>query len=277
MKTTTKQLGMIILGAAIYAVAINYFLIPNRIGEGGVTGLTTIGYYALNIPPAWTNLTLNGILVLVGFYFLPKRIVWYSLWAVAWISLFLRLPVTFAYHTQQTLVPSIIGGVLMGLAMGVILRAHGTIAGSTILAKIVNRFFGIKNGTATLMFDLVVAIPSGLVIGFENMLLTVVELYISAVVLNQFLDRFGAKQVLWIMSSQAEAIAARLSETFKHGVTLVAGTGVHGQQEQPLVYVVLTNQEWAQALPLVQQLDEAAVVVSQPGRSVRGNQLHELL
>jgi len=63
----------IIIGAFVYAVAINDFLIPHQIGEGGVTGLTTVGYYALNIPPAVTNFVLNGLLMLVGFRFLDKK------------------------------------------------------------------------------------------------------------------------------------------------------------------------------------------------------------
>lgn len=104
----------IIVGALVYAIAINDFLIPHQIGEGGVTGLTTIGYYALNIPPAVTNFVLNGILMLVGFRFLDKKTIWYSLWAVAWISIFLKLPRLLNYHTSQTIIPAIAGGVLMG-------------------------------------------------------------------------------------------------------------------------------------------------------------------
>ena len=76
----------IIVGAFVYAIAINDFLIPHQIGEGGVTGLTTIGYYALHISPAYTNFVLNGLLMLVGFRFLEKRTVWYLAWAVLWMT-----------------------------------------------------------------------------------------------------------------------------------------------------------------------------------------------
>ncbi|KRL80797.1 YitT family protein [Secundilactobacillus paracollinoides] len=68
MPTKLLKNGLhIIIGAMVYAIAINYFLIPNRIGEGGVTGLTTIGYYALHIQPALTNFVLNGILLIGDF------------------------------------------------------------------------------------------------------------------------------------------------------------------------------------------------------------------
>ncbi|WP_179394674.1 YitT family protein [Lacticaseibacillus absianus] len=265
------------LGAALYAVAINYFLIPNRIGEGGVTGLTTIGYYALSIPPALTNLVLNGLLMGVGFRFLDKRTVVYSLWAIAWISVFLRVPVWAAYHTQQTVIAAVFGGVLMGVAMGVILRANGTIAGSTILAKIVNKYFGVKNGTATLAFDLCVALPSVAVIGFQNMLLTVLELYVSAVVLNQYLDRFGAMHSLMVISPEHQAIAAALSAQLGHGVTLLKATGYHSGAAQDVVYFVCTAREWTAVIPIIERLDPAALIVADQVRSVRGVQMKQLL
>nr|WP_241559433.1 YitT family protein [Lacticaseibacillus hulanensis] len=277
MKHILRNALFIVLGAIFYAVAINYLLIPSRIGEGGVTGLTTIGYYALNIPPALTNLVLNGIIMLIGFRFLDKATVFYSLWAVACISLFLHLPVLFTYHTSQTIIPAIFGGVLMGIAMGVILRANGTIAGSTILAKIVNKYLGIKNGTATLMFDLCVAIPSGFIIGFQNMLLTVLELYVSAVVLNMYLDRFGAKRSLMIISSKHEAIASALTEQFGQGVTMLKATGFHSGTNQDVVYFICTSKIWPQALSLVSSLDANALIVADQVRSVRGVHLTKLL
>lgn len=277
IKTIVKNALLIMLGAVIYALAINYFLIPNRIGEGGVTGLTTVAYYALNIPPALTNLVLNGILMLIGFRFLDSKTVFYSIWAIICISAALRVPVFFTYHTQQTMIPAIFGGVLMGLAMGVIMRANGTIAGSTILAKIVNKYFGMKNGSATLMFDLMVAIPSGLIIGFQNMLLTVIELYISAMVLNQYLDRFGAKHSLLVISPKNEAIATALSQKLGHGVTFLKATGFYSQAEQDMLFFICTAKEWTQVIPIVQQIDPHALIVSDQVRSVRGMEMKKLL
>ncbi|WP_369404596.1 YitT family protein [Secundilactobacillus odoratitofui] len=114
MKQIIRNSVLIMVGAVIYALAINYFLIPNRIGEGGVTGLTAIGYYTLKISPALTNLVLNGILMLVGWRYLNRQTVYYSLWAVLWISIFLKIPVFMPYQTSQTLIAAVTGGVLIG-------------------------------------------------------------------------------------------------------------------------------------------------------------------
>lgn len=267
----------IIVGAFIYAIAINDFLIPHQIGEGGVTGLTTIGYYALHISPAYTNFVLNGLLMLVGFRFLEKRTVWYSAWAVLWISIFLKLPPLLHYHTDQTIIPAIFGGVLMGIAMGIIFRGEGTIAGSTILAKIVNRYFGIQNGSAMLLFDLMVAIPSALIIGLQNMLLTIVELAVSAVVLNNFLSRFGAKKAVTIISDQTAEMTAELSRILNQGITLINAEGYYHQEKRPMIYVICTDKQVAEIVPVISSIDPKAFVVIDNVRSVKGTAISKLL
>lgn len=276
MKPVVKNSIQIILGALVYALAINYFLIPNRIGEGGVTGLTAIGYYTLRISPALTNIVLNGILILIGFKYLKRETVLYSLWAVIWISLFLRVPVLWSYHTSQTIIAAIAGGVLMGISMGLIFRAKGTIAGSTILAKIVNRYFGIRNGSAMLFFDLIVAIPSGFIIGFQNMLLTALELYVSAVVLNKYLDALGAKRSVLVLSKKNQAIGEALSNNLGQGVTMLKARGFYSQENMDALFYVCSNRDWTAVVPIIMSVDPEALVVTDQIRSVRGLHLPDL-
>lgn len=276
MKQIIRNSVLIMVGAVIYALAINYFLIPNRIGEGGVTGLTAIGYYTLKISPALTNLVLNGILMLVGWRYLNRQTVYYSLWAVLWISIFLKVPVFMPYQTSQTLIAAVTGGVLMGISMGLIFRAGGTIAGSTILAKIVNRYLGIRNGSAMLFFDLSVAIPSAYVIGFQNMLLTVAELYVSAVVLNKFLDAVGAKRSVMVFSEHNQEIGQALSNQLGQGVTMLNATGFYRQRRQDVLYYICSQQNWTRVMPIIAAIDPEALVVTDQIRSVRGVNLSKL-
>lgn len=276
LRQIVKNSIQIMIGAMIYAITINYFLIPNRIGEGGVTGLTAIGYYTLRISPAWTNLVLNGILVIIGFRYLAKKTVLYSLWAVLWISIFLRIPVLWPFQTSQSLIAAIFGGVLMGVSMGFIFRAQGTIAGSTILAKIANRYLGIRNGSAMLFFDLIVAIPSGIVIGFQNMLLTVIELYVSAVVLNRYLDRFGAKRSVLVFSKHNQEIGEALSQGLGQGITMLKAKGFYSQHDEDVLYYVCSNKDWTSVMPIITRVDPDALVVTDQIRSVRGIQIHDL-
>ncbi|MFT8457741.1 MAG: YitT family protein [Liquorilactobacillus ghanensis] len=272
-----KSLSLITLGAMIYAIAINYFLIPTKLGEGGVTGLTTIAYYTLNIPPYLTNLFLNGLLLLIGYKFLNRQTIIRSIWAIVWLSIFLRIPVFYTYQTSETIIPTLAGGFLTGVAMGLILNAGGSIAGSTILGRIFNKYFGIKIGSATLFFDLVVAIPSVFIIGFQNMLLTVLELYISAHLTNVFLARFGSKKSINIISDQTDLIAEKLSTELHQGVTLIKATGYYSKTARPIIYLICTSKQLAEIIPLIREIDAQALIVVDNIRSVRAEELDRLL
>lgn len=266
----------IILGSFVYSVAVNDLLLPHQIGEGGVTGLTAIGYYALHIQPAITNIVLNTIILLISFKLLDKKTIFYSIWCVIWISFFLKMPSILHYHTQQTLIPAIIAGVFMGIALGLIYRANGTIAGSTIIASILNKYFGIQTGTAMLLCDLVVALPSGLIIGTERMFLTVIELYISAVVLNIFNNMFGAKYSLKIITPNVEQMSAALSDQLKQGITMVHTHGYYSGEKRAMIYIICTKKQSAQLFFLIERIDPDAMIVIEQVHSVAGHELNML-
>ncbi|MFT8425644.1 MAG: YitT family protein [Liquorilactobacillus sp.] len=274
---TTRKLFYITLGSLLYAISINYFLIPTRLGEGGVTGLTTIAFYTLQIPAYITNLVLNSILLLIGLKYLKRKTILLSLWAIIWLSIFLKLPVIYIYHTQQTIIPTIVGGALTGISMGLILNSEGSIAGSTILGRILNQYLGIPIGSATLFFDLIVAIPSVFIIGFENMLLTVLELYISAKITNLALERFGSKKVIQIISSHNNSIAQAISDSLGQGVTLLQATGFYSQSEKPIIYFICTSKSLVRIIPLIAATDPSALIITENVRSVRAVDIYRLL
>ncbi|MBN7274956.1 DUF2179 domain-containing protein [Ligilactobacillus pobuzihii] len=274
--TIIRKCLLIMLGSFIYSVAINSLLLPHQIGEGGVTGLTAIGYYALHIQPALTNIVLNSIILLIGFKLLDKKTIFYSLWCVIWISIFLKLPPIFQYHTKQTLIPAIIAGVFMGIALGLIYRADGTIAGSTIIASILNKYLGIQTGSAMLFCDLLVAIPSGFIIGTERMFLTMIELYISAVVLNIFNDMFGAKYSIKIITPKVEQMSAALSDQLKQGITMVHTHGYYSGEQRAMIYIICSKKQSAKLFPLIEQIDPNAMIVLEQVHSVAGHQLNML-
>ncbi|WP_057895797.1 YitT family protein [Liquorilactobacillus oeni] len=275
-KTFWEYAG-IALGTLVYTISLNYFLLPTRLGEGGVVGLTTMFYYTLGIPLYLTNFILNGILIVVGYRFLGKKTVIRSLWAIVCLTVFLKFPVIAVYHTDQTVIPTMVSGVLTGISMGIILRCGGTIAGSTILAKIANRYLGVQTGSATLFFDLGVAAPMVFIIGFQNTLLTILQLYIAAVLTNQFLARVGAKKAIFIISDSHESIAASLSNELHQGITVFKGRGFYSGKEQTMLYLVCTSPQLTKVVPIVESVDAKALIVVEHVRSVRGLQMHQLL
>lgn len=272
-----KQPLMIALGSLLFAIAINYFLIPTRLGEGGVTGMTTILYYTLEIPPYLTNFVLNTIILIIGWKFLDGPTIIRSLWAVACMSLFLKIPIFYHYTTPQTIIPTLASAVLTGIALGLILNNGGSVAGSTVLAKIFNKYLGIPIGTGIMMMDLCVALPMIFIIGFENLLLTLLYLYISNMIANNYLARFGSKKAIQIISTNYNKIAQLLSDDLKQGVTLIQATGFYYKSDQPIVYAICSSRQLATVIPSIREIDDHALIIIDDIRSARAENLYRLL
>src|SRR5699024_7475264 len=139
---------VIILGSLIFALAINVFIIPSDLGEGGVTGISIILYYVYQWSPGLVTFILNGILLIVGYKFLNKNTIFYTVIAVILNSIFLHLTRNWSIESNEIIVNMIFGGLLGGIGIGLIIRVGGTTAGTTILASITNKYLGWKIGRA---------------------------------------------------------------------------------------------------------------------------------
>lgn len=113
----TTDIIFIIIGAFLFALGVNLFVIPNEFGEGGVTGITIITYYLFEWSPGLVNLILNAILLIVGYKFLNKITTIYTLIAVVTNSLFLHLTEGWTIASDEMLVNAIFGGIFIGCGL----------------------------------------------------------------------------------------------------------------------------------------------------------------
>lgn len=269
-KKTGWNIAKIIVGALIFSLAVNVFAIPNNLGEGGVTGLTMMLYYLFDWTPAITTLIFNGILLIIGYKFLDRMTIVWTIVAISFTSLFLHFSEPLAFVANQTIVAAIFAGIMMGLGMGLIMNGGGTTAGSAILAKIANKYLGWNTSYALLFFDLIVVIPSVFVIGFENMLFTVVSLYISTKVLDFILEGYNPKKSVTIISDHYEDIAAEIDANLERGITLFNGQGFYMRQDKKILYIVISRDQLLSLTKIVNKYDEKAFFIINDVQSVVG-------
>ncbi len=260
----------IVIGSFIFALSVNMFALSNKLGEGGVTGTTMVLFYLFGLAPALTNLILNGILMIIGYKFLDKSTIYYTILTIGLISLFLRLTHNTGMHLEHPLVASVAAGISMGVGIGLIMNSGSTTAGSAILAKIANKYLGWNTSYALLFFDLIVVIPSGFVIGFENMIFTVISLYISTKVLDLILEGANVKKSIMIISEKHEIIANMVEKKLDRGITVLHGHGHYTKQEKQILYVVVSRQQLREVTNFVREIDDKAFVIINDVKSVEG-------
>lgn len=276
MKKRIVDFLFIIVGSFIFALAVNLFVIPNELGEGGVTGLTIIAYYLYEWSPGLVNLILNGFLLIVGYKFLSKSTTIYTIIATLFNSLFLHLTSGWSVASDEIIVNTIFGGVFIGIGIGLIIRVGGTTAGSAILASIAHKYLGWSISYGLLFFDLIVVFSSYFIIGAEKLMLTIIMLYIATKVMEFIIEGLNSKKAVTIISSNPNQIARQVNETMHRGVTVYAGHGYYTKDQKEILYIVISNQEVVKLKKIVKAADQNAFIAIHDVRDVFGEGFMEI-
>ncbi|AEB74058.1 YitT family protein [Lentilactobacillus buchneri] len=273
---STELIGVAV-GAFIYSMTYNYLLLPSHLGEGGAMGITALLYYAFGVPSYLSNLLINAVLIVIGYRLFEKKTTYLTIWAIAWMTVFLKIPVFYTYHTHELIVPTLLAGALTGISIGLIFRFNGTIAGDTIIGKILNYFFGISLGTGSLIFDLFIVVPFIMIIGFTNTVLTVIYLYVYSVFTNQFLANIGAKKAVLVVSPKYRQIAVTISKELNQEMTIFNGTGYYSDADQHMLYMIAGPRRVTKLVPIIESEDKNALIVIENIRSARGLDMRRIL
>lgn len=271
MNKTIRDIILVIIGSFIFSAGINAFVISGNLGEGGVTGIAIVLYYAFHISPAITNFVLNAILIIVGYKYLSKRSTYLTIFATVLISIFLSLTETWHVETGNVVINAVFGGTCVGLGIGIIVLAGGTTAGTVILARIVNKYLDISTPYALLFFDLIVVLISLTEISLAKCLVTVMSLYIGTKVMEFVIEGLNTKKAMTIISSCPNEVAKAIDQQVGRGLTILNGHGYYTREEKDVLYVVISKTQVSRAKRIIKNIDENAFLVIHDVRDVYGN------
>lgn len=273
----------IIAGSAIYAFGLLYFIIPNELMEGGVTGITVLLNYAFNLSPSISTMVLNIPLFLIGMKILGKRQSIYTGIGIASLTLFLWLfellinrGIVVPFQTEHDyILASLYAGVTLGAGLGIVFRFGGTTGGSDIIARIINRKFGFSMGQIILSLDILIIGLSLFYIPLERILYTFVAVFIASKVIDFIQEGAYAAKAFTIISDKAPDIAEHISTEMERGVTLIPAVGVYSKQAKHMIYCVVSRQEIRRLTEIVKSLDPRAFFIINDVNDVHGEGFKE--
>ncbi|EHJ07912.1 YitT family protein [Staphylococcus simiae] len=271
MNKTLRDLILIVFGSFVFSAGVNAFIISGNLGEGGVTGIAIILYYAFHLSPAITNFVVNAVLIAIGYKFLSKRSMYLTIIVTILISIFLSLTKTWQIETGNIIVNAIFGGASVGLGIGVIVLAGGTTAGTTILARIATKYLDVSTPYALFGFDIIVVLISLSVIPIDKVLVTVISLYIGTKVMEFVIEGLNTKKAMTIISTKPDELAKAIDEQIGRGLTILNGHGYYTREEKDVLYVVISKTQVSKAKRLIKKFDEHAFLVIHDVRDVYGN------
>ncbi|NLA11233.1 MAG: YitT family protein [Firmicutes bacterium] len=267
----------VLAGSVLMAVAMNLFLIPHSLAAGGISGFAVILHDLFQVSTGLTIVALNIPLFVVAWLLLGREKVVPSL--LGSLAFPAAIELTGPYLpvlTQDLLLASVYGGIVMGLGLGLVFRCQGSTGGTALLSLILNRFTGLSLGQGLLGADLVVISLAVFTLGAEAAMYAVLSLFISTKVIDLVQEGFSPVKVALIITSCAEEITRALLQELDRGVTRLAGRGGYTGAEREVLLCAVSRPQVARLKALIHELDPAAFVIIGTAGEVRGEGFKEL-
>ncbi|HJG21622.1 MAG TPA: YitT family protein [Enterococcus durans] len=260
---TIKEIVLIIIGTSIYAFGLVYLNIANQLAEGGVSGITLILKALFGIDPAYSTLFINIPLILIGGKILGKRSLAYTVLGTLSLSVFLwiwqRVPLQINLQ-HDLLIVSLLAGLVAGIGSGLVYRMGGTTGGSDIIARILEKNYGISMGRSLLALDVIVLLASLSYIDLKRMMYTLIVSYVFSRVIDSILNGGYAAKGILVVSNKNEEIAPLLMTGLERGVTFLSGEGGFSGQSKKIIYIVVSSSEITEVKRIIHDIDEKAFV-----------------
>lgn len=264
MAQKVRSCGIITLGAVIYALAFDWFVAPNQIAMGGVTGLAQIVNALVPVLPVGVlSILVNVPLFLAGWRLLGGRLLVSSLYAMAVSSL--AIDVIAWMHTFPPMDPilaTLYGGAGMGVGLGLVFSQGATTGGTDIIGKLLKlKFPWLPIGKLVMIPDMVVVILAAVVFGTVSAALYgLIQMYLLSKVMDMILYGWDTSRVAYIITDRWEETVQGLLD-MNRGVTLLQGKGAYTGAEKQVLLVAFRQREIVPIKRMLREIDPKAFFI----------------
>ena len=272
-----KWIPMTILGSAVFAAGFAFFLQPNDLSPGGISGLALLlveltGFGSVGI----VSILMNLPLFILGGLKIGRQFFVGSLIGMVLSSVLIDGFTALHLPAVEPVIAIVYGGVICGLGLGIVFVGGTSTGGSDILVRLLKlRYRNVPIGQISLTFDAVVVLLTGLVFRDMNKALyTGITVYLCGKMVDAVVYRFDYSKVALIVSREYETIAREIGSKLDRGATFLHGEGSYSGENTKVVLVAIKKQQLAELKELVMELDPKAFVIVQEAHQVLGDGFH---
>lgn len=254
-----KNLLFLTIGAIITAFALESFLVPNNIIDGGVIGISMIVSHITKLNLGLLILIINTPFIIMAFKKMGAKFVVQTVYANIILAVFLNL---FHHYkvTGDLLLSTVFGGIILGFGVGVILKHEGSLDGTEMLSLVVAKRFGCSVGEFIMGMNVFIYLAAGKVFSWESAMYSIMTYFIASKVIDMVMEGLNSSKSVRIISDEATAIGQALIEKLDISVTYLQGIGGYTGQDKDLIYCVISRLELPKMLDIIKEIDSNAFV-----------------
>ena len=264
---------LVLAGNAVYALAVNMFVLPCGLITGGTTGLALAAQHYLGLPVADFVLISNVVMFVLGAAIMGK---WFAFNTALSTFCYPLLLKAFAYIpgigslTRDPLLATIFAGVMIGGAIGLVIGAGAASGGMDIPPILLNKFFGLPISGVMYVLDFVILIGQMSFAEKDQILYGVLLVLLYTLVLEKVVLMGHSKIQVNILSEKNEEIRKIILNVLDRGCTVLHAQTGYTHAERDMLMTIVTNRELAKLNHLVLEADPQAFMFINSVNEVHG-------
>ena len=266
-----KRIVFWTLGAFIVAVALEMFLLPNKIIDGGVIGISMMITYITKWNLGLLIFCINIPFILMAYKTLGKKFVINTFLATALLSVATNVVVNLKPVTEDLLLATVFGGILLGLGVGLILRNNASLDGTEMLSIVFSKKFKVVSVGELLMgMNLFIYTAAGFLLGWDRALYSIMTYYVASKVIDTVLEGLDKAKSVRIVSDFSQEIGDSIMKELNVSVTYMKAKGGYSKQEKVLTFCVVNKFDIPKLKEVVHSVDPRAFIVTEDVHEVEG-------
>lgn len=266
---------VIALGAAVYALSVDFFTAPNNIAPGGITGISTLLHYLIYVPIGVTALILNIPLFIWGAIKSGARFIIRTVIASTLVSVFIDLfTLVLPHYTGDRIVAALFGGVMSGIGLGIIFLRGGSTGGTDIIGRNLHEKYPFLSvGSIILIADAVVIILSALVYkSAESGLYAIITIFVSTKLIDAVVFGFSRDngKLLIIITADSDKLAQLLTRNADRGVTILSARGGYSGMPKGVILCATHTRDVYRVKGHITAADPNAFVITANASAISG-------
>lgn len=267
----TSKVIMIIVGGFIAAYGLEAVLIPNNVSDGGVTGLSIVGSQLFGLPLGALIAILNIPFIFLGYKQIGRTFAILSVIGIAALSLgtiFMHKVPTII--EGDTLLITVVGGIILGLGMGIALRNGGALDGIDMLAVLLSRKLPFGTSDLILFLNAFVFIVVSFVFGLKGAILSAIAYFIASKVIHIVEEGLSGSKSFRIITSKSDEMVETIRDRLGRSATLNTVQGAYSNQEFQEINCIINRLEERKMKDIIREIDPKAFVTIYEVVEVKG-------
>ncbi|TDM10402.1 YitT family protein [Macrococcus lamae] len=270
LREKIKRFIMITAGAILMAIALELFLVPNQVLDGGIVGISIMFSHLLHLPLGLFIFLCNLPFFFLGYKQIGKSFAISTIYGIVVLSIATAILHPVPAFIDEKFLVTIFGGAILGIGVGLVIRYGGSLDGSEILAILISSKSPFSVGEIVMVINFFIFIAAGFVFTWESAMYSVIAYFIAFKAIDIVQLGLDESKSAWIISDHYEEIGDAITDRLGRGVTYLSGEGAYTGEGKKIIFVVITRLEEYKLKDIINHFDDSAFVAIGNVSEVKG-------